>query len=850
MQPQAALTAESASFETDLGPLSWVLDELRKSLDGATKALRRFVRDAELSRGSDLAALDGSQLRIARQQLHQAVGALEMVGLEVPAKMLRAMEALVQKFVQKPEFCSDEAALKVERASFALTDYLEGILKGKALSSVALFPQYRDVLDLVGEDRVHPADLWPFAWRWIDVPVPPSVARLPYDAAVRSRIDGYILNVVKTGHVPSARALCDISLGFAAAQTELHPHVLWAVSAAYFETVALCLSASDIYAKRAASRVLLQYRTLARGEPDISERLVQDLLFFCAQAVLKPEQKAPALRAVQTAYGFHQPVRIEYNKAQFGRFDPALLAQARKRIAAATETWSSLSGGETSRIKTAVDQFSLVADSIVKLHPESGELAAALTRALDSVNRSGSAPTPALAMEVATAVLYLEAAYEDLDPTSELMQQRGNRLAQRLAHALAGDQPEPLDDWMEELYRRVSDRQTMGSVVVELRTTLGEVEAALDGYFRRPDDKTPLHEVPGRLSQMRGVFSVLGLDQAALAALRMRQSVERFLVDDEAASATGVFEKIGNSLGALGFLIDMLSYQRELSKKLFVYDDSLGEFRSLMGRQKTAATQPALPPEASPAPEATPPPIIEVAPEPEPDPAPEPAPALPAAVPPVLPDDMAEVRTVLMVSRPPRFLPPVAPLAEHEEDDAELRDIFLDEAREVVQNGLGALSLLNDNRADLEQQTSLRRSFHTLKGSARMVGLTEFGEAAWSLEQLLNAWLPQQLPASPELLRLSWQSMAGFARWIEDIALGTDAPWRALPFRQAADRLRLDQVGTDLLLPQQPAAAWPASDQAPAETVPVSAEATLPVAIVSLPELPVSGVGQELPVSS
>ena len=82
---------------SDLGPLAWVLDELRKSLDGATKALRRFVRDADLARGSDLTELDASHLRIARQQLHQAVGALEMVGLGAPAKVLRAMEALAQK---------------------------------------------------------------------------------------------------------------------------------------------------------------------------------------------------------------------------------------------------------------------------------------------------------------------------------------------------------------------------------------------------------------------------------------------------------------------------------------------------------------------------------------------------------------------------------------------------------------------------------------------------------------------------------------------------------------------------------------------------------------------------------
>ena len=125
-------------------------------------------------------------------------------------------------------------------------------------------------------------------------------------------------------------------------------------------------------------------------------------------------------------------------------------------------------------------------------------------------------------------------------------------------------------------------------MVAELRPTLGEVETSLAAYFRRPDDKMPLHEVPGKLAQMRGVFSVLGLDQAALASLRMRDSVERFLVDviEISPNRLGGFEKLGNSLGALGFLIDMLSYQRELAKKLFVYDDEAGEFRSLMGRQK------------------------------------------------------------------------------------------------------------------------------------------------------------------------------------------------------------------------------------------------------------------------
>jgi chemosensory pili system protein ChpA (sensor histidine kinase/response regulator) len=760
----AATTTDLTPLEPDLGPLAWVLDELRKSLDGATHALRRFVRDAELSRGSDLAALDASHLRIARQQLHQAVGALEMVGLEVPARMLRAMEALVQKFVQRPEFCSDDAAQRVERASFALTDYLEAVLKGKTVSSVALFPQYRDVLALTGEDRIHPADLWAYDWRWLDVPVPPHTEPLPYDAVVRSRIDGLILNVVKAAHVPSALALRDISLGFAAEQKQLHPLVWWMVCAAYFEAVAFHLCASDVYEKRAATHVLLQYRTLARGEPEISERLVRDLLFFCAQATPLSLAETPALLAVQQAYGFAAPVRVDYETPQLGRFDPAVLAQARKRVAAAAETWSTLSGGDVSRIKAAADQFGMVAESVVKLHPDNGELAAALLRAVDSVTRSGSAPAASLAMEVATAVLYLEAAYDDLDPGNAQTVARGNRLAQRLDHVIAGGQPEPMDSWMEELYRRVSDRQVMGSVVDELRTALGEVEASLDTFFRHPADELPLHEVPGRLAQMRGVFSVLGLDQAALAALRLRDSVERFLISGTTTPQdhTAVFDKLGNSLGALGFLVDMLSYQRELAKKLFVYDEVAGEFRSVMGRQKGPADE-------APIEEIT---AADLVLTDAPD-APEPTPKVPV---------VAEMQD------------------EDEDDDAELRSIFLEEAQEVIETGLGAVVALHNNGAELEQQTSLRRSFHTLKGSSRMVGLTEFGEAAWAMEQLLNAWLPQQLPASPELVHLAHQALQGFGQWINDIAANNDAGWRALPFRQAADSLRVDGVATELLL--------------------------------------------------
>ena len=271
---QNSKAAELELDVNDLGPLAWVLDELKKSLDGATKALKRFVRDAEAARGSDLAALDSSQLRIARQQLHQAVGALEMVGLPGPAVVLRAMEAAVQRFIQQPEHCNPDAAAKIERASFALTEYLQSVLSNRPVSAVSLFPQYREVQELVKADRIHPADLWPFEWRWLEPDCRVHADPKDYDKAVRAVLDQSVLKLMKGKAAQPAANLRDLSLGLAAAQKTRQPRIFWTIAAAYFEALAHELLQSDLYVRRASSRVLLQYASLANGDPAIAAFLL------------------------------------------------------------------------------------------------------------------------------------------------------------------------------------------------------------------------------------------------------------------------------------------------------------------------------------------------------------------------------------------------------------------------------------------------------------------------------------------------------------------------------------------------------------------------------------------------
>lgn len=797
----------------DLGPLAWVFEELRKSLDGANKAIKRFVRETELSRNNDLEAVDPGSLRLARQQLHQAVGALEMVGLTSPAQVLRAMEAAVQRFVQRPNTCTEEAAGKVERASFALIEYLEAVLNNKPIQPVALFAQYREVQELAAAERVHPADLWPFEHRGKEVGAPADVAALESSAAVRSLFDRLVLLVVKTQSVAAAQQLAKLSAGLSAGAADARSRTFWRVAAGYFEAVAHRLLPPDVYVKRATSRILLQFVNLSQGKAQVSETLLHDLLFFCAQPTVVSAVTTPHLAAVREAFGLGQLPPVDYHQATLGRYDPAVLAQARKRIHAAKEVWSLYSGGDNSRARQVADQFSLIGDSLLKLHPASTVLAQALVKAADQAVQEAGNVRPELAMEVATTTLYLEAAFEDFDPSAPELTERTQALAERLEGVLAGRPAQPLDVWMEQLYRRVSDRQTMGSVVGELKASLGEAEKSLDQFFRNPQEKAGLHVAVSQLGQMRGVLSVLGLEQAVLTVARMRNAVDQILdteVDEALAREAGTFQQLGNNLSAMSFLVDMLNYQPALAKKLFVFDEEKGELLPLMGRTvgADAAHQPALE-EAqaisdgvqrvvdsvqgglslvdlseqldSLADQAS---LAEQS---------GVARAAREAAEAVVKDDAAAGAQALVglsaSSSGAQEMEPEAPSdADNDEDD--LLDIFLEEAREVVANGLEAVSHLQVQPSDLEHLTTLRRAFHTLKGSSRMVGLEEFGEAAWAMEQLLNTVLAEQRPASPPLLTLSGEAMTEFGRWVDDISARRAVPWRSLPFRASAEALR------------------------------------------------------------
>lgn len=97
-------------------------------------------------------------------------------------------------------------------------------------------------------------------------------------------------------------------------------------------------------------------------------------------------------------------------------------------------------------------------------------------------------------------------------------------------------------------------------------------------------------------------------------------------------------------------------------------------------------------------------------------------------------------------------------------NDEFLLEVFLEEADGVLDTIKTGTTVL-ESSFDKTEMINIRRAFHTLKGSARMVGLEGFGECAWQAEQVMNDWNTHNRPPSAELIaffREMYQQFTGF----------------------------------------------------------------------------------------
>lgn len=100
-------------------------------------------------------------------------------------------------------------------------------------------------------------------------------------------------------------------------------------------------------------------------------------------------------------------------------------------------------------------------------------------------------------------------------------------------------------------------------------------------------------------------------------------------------------------------------------------------------------------------------------------------------------------------------------------ENQELLEIFLEEAKEVLRIMRNNIEIHHLHPENLEPLLTIRRGFHTLKGSGRMVSLNDLAEVAWTAERTLQR--QDGKSASPAMLHFVIDTVHAFEKWLNEL---------------------------------------------------------------------------------
>ena len=765
------------SMDLDIGPLSWVKGEIDLALERAGQSLAAHAADPS-----------GDELKKACAGMHQAHGALAIVGLEGITEFAAAIEQLLAALADAsaPDAA---AAIEAAQAGFAaLRGYLDDLMAGHPDQPLKLFIPYRTMAVARGQLAPGPVALFfpdltqrpPKREREIPPLAPDALAaRLK---AARLGFERGLLKWLKND--PKGVAEMKVSVAMIE-MTRSTPaaRAYWWIALGVLDAMAAGGLPDATQAKMFAMRLGAQVKKLVEGIAEVSEQLLREALYLAACATAGGE----ALTVVRAAYRLDGMIPTA-TPSETERLLP-IVRRLRDLLAAAKDDWNKLCAGTAAALPPFHERAAKIAEEGAATgQPDYARLTAAILEQTDQLRRDPARHNEVLALEIATALVLAESALENFQSLDAEFAHATEIVVNRLAALGRGEELGMMDlPHLDAMSRRAQERLLLASVAREIRSNLGAIETTLDAYFRDTSRQGTLATVAQPIRQIQGALMVLGQDRASAVLSECAQEIERFAAPGFTPQAND-FETVAKKLSALGFFVTQLQAGAADIDAILEPPAAVKPVREEAEAVMPAAPTPAPTPEMFAAPassETTETPAVAGLSVPADEPAAEPEIAAMAedVAADALPDFVVEGFEA--PAEPPAAAPapPVAapvPSADavrmmesSEEDlDAELLGIFLEEANEVLATIHQQLPRLQAAPDDHESLVTVRRSFHTLKGSGRMVGLVDLGEAGWAVEQVLNAWLHETRPATPELLAMLTLAADVFKGWIAQLEGG------------------------------------------------------------------------------
>ncbi|KGE64522.1 MULTISPECIES: Hpt domain-containing protein [Pseudomonas] len=710
----------------DYVALEWVKGDIAETLKQARSALDAYVETTDAEAISDCLAC-----------VHQVHGALQMVEFYGAALLAEEIEELALALQAGSVSQRDESIRLLQQALTQLPLYLDRVHSARRDLPLVVLPLLNDLRSAHGESLLSETSLFS--------PQLLTIAPLPDEALAQRALPDLkeqlrqwhqllqqaLAGLLREDHGPSN--LEDMARVFARLEAlcqgaPLLP--LWQVTSALVEGML-----TGVIANSPALRSLLKAsdkqlkRLLAQGIGGINQpapdELLKSLLFYVAK-VTRP---TPRMQSLKERYGLDEALPdsavVDAERARLAGPDRnamgsvlGALCEELVRVKERLDLFVRSDRQHTSDLDALLAPLRQIADTLAVLgfgQPRKviiDQLAVVL-----SLAQGQREPNDAVLMDVAGALLYVEATLAGMVGTVEPESREESRL--------------PTTD-LTQIHQLV---------IRESCQCLKQAKELVIDCIEADWDRQRLESLPELLSQVRGALAMIPLPRAASLMRGCTDYVDEQLMGNDAPPSE-------RQLAHFADVISSLEYYLE---RMLQDPDAAGERVLELATQGLAALGylPAEKPwrQALVAPDG----------------------ALSAEVAPSQSqfDALASPTSRLnppALQRPGSLLPPPA---DEEPIDDELREVFLEETDEVLE----VLHRYLPNSADKTAQAEMRRAFHTLKGSGRMVRALVLAELAWAVENLLNRVLERSVNLGPDVQQVLDEAVALLPELIADFAI-------------------------------------------------------------------------------
>ena len=748
----------------DSGSLTWVKDQIDQLLNSV------LANDNTVQVNLD----DMSPMRLSQTSLYQASGALDMVGLEGCKRFCSELEKLAGKLEKKTIHASPEIIEAFSNAVTRLQSYLQELLNGSPDIPLRLFSVLNPVVVAQGETLDESELFFPDTSNSAPKSLPSKeLTEAEYASFIVEQRTAYqksLLNWLQTKQNSAVETMTAAMRNVSQAQQNNSNKTLWWAASAFTESLEQKEIAEKTGAKRLCRKLDQELRQFADGVNKPHNNLLRDILYYVAISDIDKENVLKVKEVFELDQFIDKKSSANFIGSNIDSNETALVQQLIGELEKLREVWDEISSTiDFTKLDAKVGQLPVHLDNVlITKFSDTLAISHALTQNLSQVlildfysvlqqasntlRDDATKVNYAALIEVAAALNLLETSlnhYQDLDP--DRIQKLHSELL-RLELISSGE----IYDKLEEDRAGELDRDTVKAVVAHIKESLKIVEQALDSFFRNPVEKAPLKLIPQPLKQVSAVFEMLGMTTPTAIALASNNFIQYFGQESYIVNQSH-FELVAESLSMIGLYADEMPKTRPESEgvlgntleRLNASLEAAGVKTVLMDKKEyelVAATDEAVKPMLETALKSTSS-SVEVTME------------------------ASDNQTITEQAQTATAMPILAAgsITIDMAYDEELLDIYLTEAEEVLAHIAQNCQALRVNLTDNEALVEVRRSFHTLKGSGRTVGLNALGEVAGRVEAFFNGILDEKSILKPQQIAEIEQVSAAFADWASEL---------------------------------------------------------------------------------